>query len=44
VKALAGLALWCALASGAAHAYSPDDPLQGVDIGMSQLALDELVA
>jgi hypothetical protein len=44
VKALAGLALWCALASGAAHAYSPDDPLHGVDIGMSRLALDELVA
>ena len=43
MKALAGLALWCALASGAADAYSPDDPLHGVDIGMSQLALDELV-
>lgn len=43
MKALAGLVLWCALASGAAHAYSPDDPLHGVDIGMSQLALNELV-
>jgi hypothetical protein len=44
VKALAGLAVWCALASGAAEAYSPDDPLHGVDIGMSQTALDEIVA
>jgi len=44
MKALAGLALWCALSAGVAHARSPDDPLHGVDIGMSQPALDELVA